>query len=144
MLGKDKENEMSDEWTKGPRVFYVRQEDFSNRALIRELGEKWPDDVKGEPSSAWVHVIEKSAYDKLERAWEVESEAHTFYKREWEAACERYDSLKADYDELKSGAAKLVEALKRIAASPDVYPTQGLYRTRDLARQVLAEYEGKK
>ncbi|HNC91108.1 MAG TPA: hypothetical protein PL000_19400, partial [Anaerolineales bacterium] len=92
---------MSDEWTKGPRVFYVRQEDFSNRALIRELGEKWPDDVKGEPSSAWVHVIEKSAYDKLERAWEVESEAHTFYKREWEAACERYDSLKADYDELK-------------------------------------------
>lgn len=51
---------------KKPREFYVRQEDYSNRALVRDGSEKWPDDVNGKPSSAWTHVIEKSAYDELQ------------------------------------------------------------------------------
>lgn len=84
----------------------------------------------------------KDKYDKLEREVEIEFEAHTFYKREWESACERYNSMELDHDELKARVDKLVGALKAIAAHPDVVATQGLFESREAARQALAAYEG--
>ncbi len=43
---------------KKPQEFYIFREEFSNRALTRSPGEKWPDDVNCEPSDKWTLVRE--------------------------------------------------------------------------------------
>jgi hypothetical protein len=60
------------------REWWIRREDYSNRALIRDDSEKWPDDVNGRPSSAWERVIEYSAFEQMRKE---RDEA----KAEWES-----------------------------------------------------------
>lgn len=43
------------------REFWFNIEETSNLALIRGDGEKWPDDINGEPSKKWTHVRQVSA-----------------------------------------------------------------------------------
>lgn len=45
-----------------PREWFVFQMPQSNQALIRDPGEKWHSDIKGEPAPEWINVIEKTPY----------------------------------------------------------------------------------
>lgn len=54
-----------------PREFWLLCDEFSNRALTRDLADKWPDDIGGNPSGNWIHMIEHSAL--LAAQAEVES-----------------------------------------------------------------------
>lgn len=45
---------MTTEKPREPREFWYLQEPTSNRALIRDDSEKWPDDVNGRPSDKWI------------------------------------------------------------------------------------------
>lgn len=49
------------------REWWLLREQFTNRALIRDHSEKWPDDVKGMPSEQWLHVIEFTEFAKLQQ-----------------------------------------------------------------------------
>ena len=95
---------MSDEWTK------ARDE----AAWSHETDVRVCDCCEGtfKAGAEFGRAYERKRTANLERDFETESEAHTFYKREWEYACDRYNSLKLDHDELKARAEKLVEALK--------------------------------
>lgn len=55
-----------------PKEIFVLQEPTSNRALIRQPGEKWPDDVNTEPGPNWKHFIEKSAYNIIKAQLQTE------------------------------------------------------------------------
>lgn len=73
------------------------------------------------------------------------------YRRELESACQRYNSLKADYDELKSHLALALSFAPKgpvpEGLAPMFYHTLNyedeckLQERIDKARQVLAEYE---
>jgi hypothetical protein len=45
------------------RDLWILKESNSNRALIRDESEKWETDIKGEPNSNWIRVIEYSTYE---------------------------------------------------------------------------------
>ncbi len=60
----DDENTKCSEAVK-PKEFWLIEEQCSNRALVRDIGEKWPDDIDGEPTADWKHFIEYSAYEAV-------------------------------------------------------------------------------
>lgn len=45
-----------------PREWFVLKHPGSNQALLRDPGEKWPSDIKGEPAPEWIEVIEKTPH----------------------------------------------------------------------------------
>ena len=85
-------------------TLWIAREPGSNRALIREPGEKWADDVNGEPNERWTHVILYNAYKSecevskgfqerlIERTKErdqarAEARSLLFDKSEWMSKC---------------------------------------------------------
>ncbi len=40
------------------KSFWIFKEENSNRALTRDEGEKWPDDINGRPSNKWTLVCD--------------------------------------------------------------------------------------
>ena len=65
---------MSDD--KKTAEFWMQQDYFSNRTLIRDGGEKWPDDVNGGPDPSWLKCVEHAAYQKaVEENRELKSAA---------------------------------------------------------------------
>lgn len=117
----------------GVRAFYVSQEATSNRALIREHGEKWPDDINGEPSKdKWFLVIEHSAYQAaVERALAAEA-----------ALKHDVDKIEAAYhkdltaEKLRSG--KLVSIAKQIMGNQ---PATSDFMKLDQIRLLIEECE---
>ncbi|MES2182151.1 MAG: hypothetical protein V4493_08640 [Pseudomonadota bacterium] len=87
-----------------PRWWILRDE-FSNRALLRDGGEKYPDDVNGKPSERWCSVVEYSAYEALKTE-----------RDEWKSEYENLCKVASDYENLRETLqAKLqiaVEALE--------------------------------
>jgi hypothetical protein len=53
------------------REFWILKELNSNRALTRQDGEKWDDDVDGKPAPQWSHVIEYAEVERLRSALSV-------------------------------------------------------------------------
>ena len=86
---------------KPSREWWFVKETHSNRALTRELGDKWGGDVNVEPGPGWIHVIEKSAFDELARKLEAASRE----RDEWEIREQM----------ARARNAKLVAALEDIA-----------------------------
>jgi hypothetical protein len=105
--------------SKPPREFWVAQELDSNQAVVREHGEKWSDDVNGEPSTRWIRVVEHSAYAKLEAELVARS-----------VATPTMNAVKI----LADKNAKLVAALRNLVEPPESSDMLELYQA---ARQAL-------
>lgn len=109
-----------------PRVFWYRQEDFSNRALIRDGSEKWPDDVKGEPSSAWTKAVDFSAYEALERErnnyhdqWYADAKRLQEAEQELAEAKRELEQVDADRSQLKKDRAEQTQAYLALKAQAE-------------------------
>ncbi len=97
----------------------------SNAWVSREPGEKWPDDVNGEPSDEWLHLVEKSAFEKLKSERDAartdfENVLHALDKR-----TEERDRLKAENEEL------LKSSVSRAAHQTQERFAQDLRKERD-------------
>lgn len=135
---------MSDEWTKAT--------DDAAQGLLYEVGElpstrePWADEYREafRAGADFGRAYELKRTANLERDFETESEAHTFYKQEWELACERYNSLKLDHEDaeircasLKAKLQSAVLALELYATTNDTFPEYG-----NVARAVLQKLKG--
>lgn len=50
-----------------PGITYLLKDAFSNRALVRDNGEKWKGDINGKPSPEWNPYVEYSAFEAMKR-----------------------------------------------------------------------------
>lgn len=99
-----------------PREYWLLTEVGSNRALLRQPGEKWATDINGEPGNEWLHVIEKSAYAAVVKERdELIKEIEDRESREFAHA----DDNNKTFYQLREQVARLegeLEGLKRLSS----------------------------
>ena len=111
-----------------PKEYWIRQgtNGFSYKVLDEDtfgeigldlgVGDCFYDSVITEPAKNSIHVIEYSAYEKLQ-------EDYAYIKREWESACERAEYKKELLEEnikLTGQVAMLRQALEKIYQIGDI------------------------
>lgn len=99
-------SEISKAEVRMPNEWWVLREEYTNRALMRDGSEKWPDDVKGEPSDKWLRVIEHSAYLALQSKLSLAEQDRDSWKQSFsiqqDAANKHIVTLEAELAQVKA------------------------------------------
>ncbi len=117
-----------------PREWWILKEEGSNRALLRNDGEKWDNDVNGEPRPGWIRIIEYAAYAQAKS-----DDAKTQEAREYVSNL-LYD-VTLERDQFALELAKVRSACHRLASALTLAEPHLVGKTEAVAKSALDQYE---